>query len=285
MTRHHGTCIAALLALIVGGCGAQPNAQRTTLTRPVVAVNQARGPEEPKDAPVAVPMAYQVEIQLVSFPVGAYSSNEDFWKHMDEQCVDPATSDLLYKNGIRIGVARNSELEHFKKFIADVAPFQAFTMAGTDVRDRELKMRSSVPEQKLFYYDRRNNSIGRDFTASDNVLNISFEPAMRKPGTLRLTICPMVRSAQQRPQFTVLGNELTFQYVNDEKLYDLNCKADIPPDCFLIITPSPDAWRRTSIGNGFLIKDAPAERREQVLLVIPRALKIEAPKSQVTMSK
>lgn len=284
MNRHHGLGITALLALIVGGCGA-PQKTEPSMTRPVVALNQARGPAEPKDAPPAVPTAFQVDMRLVSFPVGAYSANEAFWKRMDEHCVDPATSDLLYKNGVRIGVARMAELDHFMKFIEDVAPIQPFTMAGTEMRNVQLEMKTKLPEQKLFYFDRTNQPIGRDFHSSDNVLNISFEPAMRKPGTLRLTICPMVRSTQQRPEYTVRGTELTFQFVNDEKLYDLNCKADIPPDSFLVITPSPDAWRRTSVGNGFLIKDAPAERREQVLLVIPRALKIEQAGTPLTMSK
>lgn len=263
---------------MTGGCGSQPVAERPTTTRPVSAVTQ-KGPAEPKDAPPALPIAFQVEVRLLSFPVGTYSKNEDFWKRIDEQCVDPATADLLYKNGMRVGVAPISEVDHFLKFVADVAPLQKFAMQGAEMRNAQFPMKGNLPLQRLFHYDRHHELIGRTFYGSENVLNVSFEPAVRKPGTMRLTICPMVRSSLQRPEYTMLNNELKFQYVNDEKLYDVNCKADIPRDSFLIITPSPDALRDTSIGNAFFMKDEPAEKREVVLLIIPRVLTLTQPKT------
>lgn len=271
--------LTALATMLAGGCGSQPVVERST-TRPVAAITQAPSRTDPLDAPPAVPVVFHVEMFLISFPQGAYSGNEEFWKRIDEQCVDPGTYDLLYMNGVRLGVAPLAELEHFKKFIADIAPLQSFGMTGADMRDIQLPMRKDLPYQRLFHYDRRHELIGQDFKASENLLNIAFEPAMRKYGTLRLTICPMVRATQKRLDYTALNNEVAIDFVYDQKIYDLNCKADIPLDHFLIITPSPDAWRPTSIGNAFLVKDSSAEKREQVLLVIPRAYKVETTAKQ-----
>ena len=96
MKAYRSTCIAAIVWLLVGGCGSQPN-QRAMTTRPVSAISQAPGPAEPRDAPAAIPTAFQVDMYLISFPNGAYGENEEFWKRIDEQCVDPATSDLVFE--------------------------------------------------------------------------------------------------------------------------------------------------------------------------------------------
>jgi hypothetical protein len=279
MTIRTSVLLTALATVLTAGCGSQPVADSST-TRPVAAVTQAPLRIDPRDAAPAVPVVFHVEMFLLSFPQGAYSDNEDFWKRINEQCVDPDTYDLLYMNGLRMGVAPLAELEHFKKFIADIAPLQNFGMTGTDMRDVQLPMRKDLPYQRLFHYNRHHELIGRDFKASENLLNIAFEPALRKYGALRLTICPMVRATQKRLDYTALNNAIEIDFVYDQKIFDLNCKADIPLDHFLIITPSADAWRPTSIGNAFMVKDANAEKREQVLLVIPRAYKVETGQKQ-----
>lgn len=244
--------------------------------QPLNAVTQGEPSTDPRDAPSAVQMVFQVEMFVIPLPQGTYSRNEAFWKRIDENCVDAATSDLLYKNGIRIGVARLAELEHFGKFITDALPPQKFALSGTEVKDVEIDMKLRLPEQTLFHFDRSNNVVGRSYDACDNILNVSFQPALRKPGQVRLSLSPMVRAMRKRLQYTALNGELEVQgFINPEVIYDLNCRVDIPQDSFLILTPSPSASRPTSIGNAFFMKDGPAERMEQVVLVVPRGIKVE----------
>ncbi len=229
----------------------------------------------PLDAAPAVPLVFHVEMFVLSVPDGTFAGNEEFWKRIDEQCVDVATSDLLQKNGIRVGVAPMGELEHFASFLDGIAPVQKLAIAGQQVKDAQIDMKLNIPEQAIFHYDKHNALIGKSFDRSDNILNVSFEPAPRKPGQLRLTLCPMVRALRKRMQFTQLNDTYEIQFVNPEMFYDLHFKADIPTDSFLIVTPSPDASRPSSVGNAFFIKNSPAERQEQVLIVVPQPYKVE----------
>jgi hypothetical protein len=271
------TLVLASLALSVG---CQPT-RIAEAPKPLKAVTQGDESLDPRDAPSAVPVVFQVEMFVISMPRGTYSGNEEFWKRIDEDCVDPATSDLLYKNGIRIGIARLAELEHFGKFITDALPPQKFALSGTEVKDIEIDMKLRLPEQTLFHFDRNGTLTGRSYDGSDNILNVSFQPALRKPGQLRLTLAPMIRAMRKRLQYTALNGELEVQgFINPEVLYDLNCRVDIPQDSFLILTPSPEASRPTSIGNAFFMKDGPSERLEQVVLVVAKAIKIDQPRAK-----
>ena len=48
---------------------------------------------------------YAINVYRLRVPIGTVSGNADFWKRIDEQVVDPATYDLLFKNGVRVGAA------------------------------------------------------------------------------------------------------------------------------------------------------------------------------------
>lgn len=274
----------ALLSALLCGCASSSKQAADNPTHPVAAVSQAPETTATLDAPSAAQLLFHVKLFVISLPEGSYSTNEDFWKRIDEQCVDPATSDLLYKNGIRVGVAPMSEMEFFYKFINDIAPMQQFSMAGPQMKDVQLEMKTGLQHQTLFHFDRENNAVGRSFDGSDNILSLSFEPAMRKAGQLRMTICPMVKATRRRLQYTQRNGEFEIEEVLPEHLYDLNCRADVPPDHFLIITPSPDARRSYSVGNAFLVKEMPAERREQILLVVPTTYKVDPAKPQAAVA-
>ena len=116
----------------------------------------------------------------------------------------------------------------------------------------------------------------RDYDASSNVLNLSFQPTPREPGSMRLTLAPMVRSHRKHFQFTMLNNESELQYISPETFYDLNLRVDIPKDRFFIVMPSADAKFDTSVGRAFLTKDGPMDRQEQILLIIPHVIAGEA---------
>ena len=77
--------------------------------------------------------------------------------------------------------------------------------------------------------------------------------------------------------------EVTFSY--PERLYDMNLRADVPSDSFLVVAPSEEARWKTSIGNNFFVNDGTAERMENVLLIVPRGVRIEEVLSQRTAGK
>lgn len=257
------------------GCGAAQKSTGVVAAQPVVAMVQPQPADIPRDAAADSPAIFHVEMFLLNPPEGTFSGNEDFWKRIDEQCVDPATASLLQSNGIRVGLAPLSELESFDKYMDESHPVQKLAVVGSEVKDAQIDMKPEVPEQIIFHLDKTNTPVGRTFGKSENIINISFEPAPRKPGQLRLTVCPMVRATRRQMRFTELNSEYELEFVNPEHYYDLNFRVDIPPEHFLVVTPSASARITTSVGHAFFIKEAPAERQEQVLIVVPHPIQID----------
>ena len=69
-------------------------------------------------------------------------------------------------------------------------------------------------------------------------------------------------------------------FVRPERLYEMNLRADVPTDSFLIVAPSDQSTWPTSIGNSFLVTDGTAERTETVLLVVPKPIHLVEAKSK-----
>jgi hypothetical protein len=267
--------ILAMAMPLAGGCHSSTT-PASPAAKPVLSVAQLPGNNPSLDAAPAERLIFQVEIFLLAVPSGAISGNEEFWKRIDEQTLSPDTYDLLYKNGIRVGEAPLAELQHFAKFMDGIVPIQRFMVTGTEVQNMHIEMKTNLPEQMIMYIDRNHTLVGDTYGRCDNIMNISFEPAFRKPGQLRLTLCPMVRVTRKQLRFTSRNTPFEdIVYVNPEAFYDLNFKVDLPTEEFLIVSPSPQASLSGSLGNAFLTKDGPTDKLEQVLIVRSTPLRMQ----------
>jgi hypothetical protein len=251
------------------GTGRPPQAGAASGTA-TVSMSQAGRMDDSRDAPSPMHLVFQVDVYRVSVPAGTFSTNEEFWKRIDEQLVDVGTYDLLFKNGIRVGEAPLSEIHHFRNYIDNAIPAQKLTVTATEVRNIEVVMKADLPEQTIFYFDGSNELKGQSYDRCDNFITVSFQPTPRKPGYLRLTLCPMVRSRKTVLQVSPTNESREYAFVHPERLYDLNLCADIPRDSFLVVTTSANARLSTSIGRAFFTTDGAADRMETVLLILPR---------------
>lgn len=233
--------------------------------------------DTPRDPQPAVEILFKVDVYQLTLPLGAVSQNAEFWNRLNEQMIDPARYDVLQRNGIRVGEASFSDWEYFRGLI-DQHPgtLQQVAAVGQETRNLELPMRKDIPFQNVFYFDARNTLIGRSFDRSDNLINVSFSPAPRKPGFMRLSLAPVVRSQRKRLDFNLMNNEVAeVQFVSPEMFYDCSLRVDVPLESFIVVAPSPDAATSSSIGNAFLVKDGSAERQEQVLIIVPRPFRVK----------
>ena len=213
-------------------------------------------------------------IQLVAYrisvPVNSVSQNEAFWKHIDETTVDPATHDVLWKNGVRVGVAKADEWDFLKDILnQNPAITQPSAYSGREARDIELELKMKVESQNLFYYNPGGDLIGRTYDRCDNLVRLSFQSAPRKPGVVRLTLCPVVRSLREVLIPVGEVKTLPFKFVHPEQLFDLNLICDVPLEGFLVAAPSPEGKWPTSLGSTFLIADGAAEQTESLLVFRP----------------
>jgi hypothetical protein len=248
----------------------------TSNAAPLALTASAAPVDPPTDAQSEPLIRTRLDVLVLTVPFGTVSLNDDFWKRVDETAVSPDTYDVLFKNGVRVGHAPTAEWEFFRQIIAQYpAITQKGDYAGDDGKALEIAVRREIESQTIFYLNAANRLMGRSFERSEDLLSLSFQPAPRRPGALRVALVPMVRSQRVRIEYNAenVGNEV--QYVSPEFLYELGLATEIAPDQFMVIAPSREGRWPSSIGNVFLTTDGSAERQERVILLVPRQIALQ----------
>ncbi len=242
-------------------------------TRPTTQIAEQENPFLPMIQP------QKLTIWQISVPLGSISTNESFWKYIDEDALPLATYDMLYKNGIRAGLASSRDWETLRRTMSQYhATSQQHQYTGADAQTTEIPMRAGVVSESLFYFDAQGQLAGRTFDQSDNILSVSFEPSIAHPRmATRVVIHPVVRSQRTVIEFGSVNNNAQVQYVHPQHLYELSLRADIPRDHFFVVAPSPEARSETSLGHAFLTRDDQPEQTETVLLILPTGFEMPNP--------
>lgn len=218
------------------------------------------------------PIVVQLDVYQLTVPFGSVSRNDEFWKRVDENRLDLATSDLLQKNGMRVGIGANDDWPYFKALInRHHAAAQQGTATPAEVGTIELPLRKGIEYEDVFYFNDHNVLFGRTYERCDNLLNIEFAASRRHPGDANIKVCPVIRGLRKRLEFSVLNEEREIALVNPERLFDLRLEAEVRANHFLIIAPSRISQWPDDLGSTFLIKSGHAEPLETVLLLVPRA--------------
>jgi hypothetical protein len=280
------TCCQCLLLLALTSCAQKPERVSVIGSQTYISTNSGQlkrtGPEKPlarkvippSDPPALFKPTVNLSIYHLRCPVGTVSGNEEFWKQIDEQVLDVATYDVLYKNGIRVGRAPLSDLD---RFIAILDKNQVQTLptvfAASGTKLIELPMKKGAHDQVLYDFDLKNTMTVRSYEECDNIFVVEFSPAPRKAGDVRVSFCPMVRTLRKR--LVAIGDLETreVEYRSPEKFFQLNLRTDIPLDGFLVIGPSPESKSSMSLGHAFFMQGGNTIQEEDVLLIIPQALK------------
>lgn len=291
MTYHCRSFIFIVIALAVAGCGSKPSeappvaatptrpeqpqkyVPYTPATQPQEAVTEAL-PTNPRDARPAIELLYSVEIWEIQLPRDSVTTDEAFWKRVDEQSVDLPTYDQLFKNGIRVGQLPMNELGEISKLI-EQRKGKRTQIQGVEGKQVVIPIRNDVPRQVLFYVDRSNTLIGRTYDRSENFFSFSFESTPRNPDRIRIALTPTVRSLDKKLVYTTTpGKEdRELKTIVEESHYDTNLRTDLALRNALVIAPSIEARFGSTLGSAFLIERTPSEELERLIVIIPRAFK------------
>jgi len=157
-----------------------------------------------------------------------------------------------------------------------------FAASGT--KQFEFPMKKAAVDQVLYDFDLKNTLTVRSFEECDNIFCVEFSPAPRKAGDVRISLCPMVRTLRKRLVATGDIDTREVEYKSPEKYFQLNLRTDIPLDGFLILGPSPEAKSSMSLGHAFFMLGGATEQQEDVLLILPQAMKPRPEKTDVQIS-
>ena len=283
MTRLWTASLAALLA----GCAAHHAESRLKGARASsfmlvegAGSNPAAATPDPNGAVHRMPVVIMLDVYHLTVPFGAISRNDEFWKRVDEDRVDVATHDLLYKNGIRIGLGRDADWPYFKGLLGKYPSSRSARGRTPPGKEGyvELSMRTNVQAQTIIGVDDQSHDWGRSFERCDDLLGISFIASTHRPGEAIVKVCPIVRGLRRYYRVSVLNNDETqYELAQPEHLYDMRCEARIPLNDFLIVGPSKEAKLSASMGNTFLVTEGPTEPIEHVLVIVPRAYRTDDP--------
>ena len=94
----------------------------------------------------------------------------------------------------------------------------------------------------------------------------------------------MVRTLRKRLVATGDIDTREVEYKSPEKYFQLNLRTDIPLDGFLVLGPSPEAKSPMSLGHAFFMLGGATEQQEDVLLILPQAMKPRPEKTDVQIS-
>lgn len=278
--------LASILVFVVAGCaGTTPGPTTAAAPTDASALEQrqlitAYGSETrrgnvAKGRKTDAPMHMRLDVFVLSVPYGTVSRNELFWRRVNEQAVDVVTYDLLIKNGVRVGEAPITEYERFRETIAEQpASYRVSGLVTPQAKDVDLEIRKEVPSQLIWHINGVSELIGTSFDRCENYLTLSYQPAPRKRGTIRIVLCPVVKEHRKRLEWLAGNKEQEVAFTQPRRYYDVNLKADVAVGSFLIVAPSAEATWPGSIGNRFFVQDGAAEQMETVLLLVPRQVNV-----------
>ena len=279
------TTLLLIVGLALGGCAPKKDIAHAAGNDGAAAAAAAAAAAKEKDGVGFFPGAgklvesdavpdTQFLIQLVTYkitvPLGAASRSDEFWRHVDERAVDVPTYETLYKNGLRVGVAPTAEWDYFRTILEqNPAVTQPSAYTGREAKHIDMELKEKVDYQNIFYLNPSGDLIGQTYERCDNLLRVGFQPAPRKPGTVRVTMVPLVKALREVWVPTGATSGLAHQSIRPERLFDLNLTADVPLDSFMVVALSPEGRWPSSLGNVFLVSDGIAEQTETLLIFRP----------------
>jgi hypothetical protein len=218
-------------------------------------------------------------IYQLQMPFGANSRDDSFWKLVDEDVLDVAANLNMNRNGLRVGRGRVADWPQYLKVLVAESALKLketeFT-AEPSFEDARVDMSDILPEELLFIYDDHGLTM-RSFDDCQNLLSLSFQWAPRKPGTIRLTLCPVVMACRTRRDY-FLGDDL--KYLQRLNYYDLHLSADIAPGEFLVLGTSTATDDPNRVGSRFLTRDGPNQRYEELLILVGQSVPMNGMKTQ-----
>ena len=212
---------------------------------------------EQRQAELAGKQFVQVRTVVVDVPSGP-GSDSGIWDLVDESGTDPLRREALADNGMRVGIGRQEDWLELAACLEGLAGRKTEEVTSI-VQPHELfsiAVKSRQPERTAFLIRPDGTLSGLDLPAGDYLLTMMSLPSPDDPEVIHLSCQPKVRSSRQYAEVTSTpgGPVVT----NQHRLVSVGLmtyQTTIQIGQFILIGPSEQATRSSSVGHHLFVKD------------------------------
>ncbi len=204
-------------------------------------------------------------------PLGQVSSSEHLWDHLDESVVPADESIVLRRNGIRVGVGRESgwpavravlmmyepEVFHGEPVVSDGVPIS-------------LDLEQVPADAPIFYFDSHDRLAGARHAGGLMCFRIDHQPNVDDVGRLKLRVVPEIRrqpSAVVRRWSALLAPSTQHRL---EAFGGLAFSMTLSRGQYFIIGPGSATRMPHLVGSRFLQSEENGTRYENIYCIVPR---------------
>jgi hypothetical protein len=265
--RHPAFLCGSILCGLLLGCS-PPQAP----PQPAAAPEPVRPPEAEDRRPANRLFLANVRIAVIELPVGAATEKPDLWQGLDENQLQADRAIVLYRNGLRVGTTQAENNAMLAKMFRNLTGRQPYygllsTMPGVPMT---LTLKQDQPPWTVFTIDPDGRTRGADYPAGNYVLAVSCRLNEDDPSKVLLTVVPQIRSRFLKTPMDLLNQDAATR--SDWKIFgfeQVSFALTLPAGDIVVIGPSKEARRSSSIGHGFLIGSKDGVPFETVLVLIP----------------
>lgn len=277
------------LASLIAGClkpsgraAPQPPSDLDVIVSPALVEGQpmtadSDRPSELEDDPAAVRVQMQFDVLRVELPLQSTRYSLVVWNHVDETQADPRLTELLARNGLRIGVASpdawtplrslfESKRSRALRAVHAVQSGAPLSMRLGDVR----------PGESVFVHEKDGSLSGTTFQAGSKFLHVDYALDREDPRRTILRITPEIQKFSETKHWESAEGEFREAPRYEGQVFsELSTELVLEADEFLVIGVSEEANLRPLVGSRFLQREENNMIYETVICLTPKPVRTE----------
>ena len=221
----------------------------------------------------------RARVAIVELPIGMAAASPEIWDHVAQDAIPLARSGNLVENGLRVGIGLPEDWEALSEVLDQLTSQQVLLTEATNLPDRPLtfRLKGSQPAATVFVVHEDDTVSGRDLPAGEYVLALlcAFDPM--DPSVISVTGQPQVHGTQAHAGVVDYGLGPTLG--TQRQIIGINLlsfQASVREKGFIVIAPSAESQRRSSVGHQLLVGARGGVPVERLVVILPEIVEIKA---------
>lgn len=215
--------------------------------------------------------ALQVYYEVWRFRVAGqdFGASDRLWDHLDESLLAHERGVLLRRNGIRVGVGRESSWPAVREIIVQNQP-RVWRTEGAVAQGEpiHIELGDLNEDQPLFLFDEHDKLIGARHEWGKMALRVDHEISLDEMDRLTFRIVPEVLREPRALARKLQGDDAAVD--EGESFAALSCSLVLRPGQYVVIGPSSATRMVHLVGSAFLTSRDEDWVYENLYCVVPR---------------